>query len=133
MSVATEKLTRERFRAMHAQRKPYYELLDGEAVQKALPTRLHSILQFVLAVILKELGFKSRPELTLAIDEVTLAIDSLASAIDALTLATPGGTEGRSLRGGAGRLRRIGDERERPVAPESCDLKRKRTRVGGSS
>jgi len=32
-------------------------------------TRLHSILQFVLSVILKELGFKSRPELTLAIDE----------------------------------------------------------------
>src|SRR3954454_16217667 len=69
MSVAAEKLTRERFRATYAQRKPYYELLDGEAVQKSLPTRLHSVLQFVLSVMLKELGFKSRPELTLAIDE----------------------------------------------------------------
>lgn len=69
MSVAAEKLTREQFRDMYAQRKPNYELLDGEAVQKALPTRLHSALQFVLSVMLKELGFKSRPELTLAIDE----------------------------------------------------------------
>lgn len=69
MGVATEKLTRERFRAAYAQRKPVYELLDGEAVQKPLPTRLHSVLQFVLSVMLKELGFKSRPELTLAIDE----------------------------------------------------------------
>lgn len=69
MSVAAEKLTRERFRALYAQRKPNYELLDGEAVQKPLPTRLHSILQFVLSVMLKELGFKSRPELTLAINE----------------------------------------------------------------
>ena len=57
------------FREMYAHRKPYFELLEGEAVQKASSTKLHSILQFVLAVMLKELGFKSRPELTLAIDE----------------------------------------------------------------
>ena len=69
MSVAAEKLTRYAFREMYAQRKPYYELLDGAAVQKSLPTRLHSILQLILSVMLKELGFKSRPELTLAIDE----------------------------------------------------------------
>jgi Uma2 family endonuclease len=69
MSVAAAKLNRERFRALYAGRKPHYELLDGEAFQKPLPTRLHSILQFVLSVMLKELGFKSRPELTLAISE----------------------------------------------------------------
>jgi len=69
MSIAAEKLNREAFRERYAQRKPYYELLDGAAVQKPLPTRLHSILQFVLAIMLKELGFKSRPELTLAIDD----------------------------------------------------------------
>lgn len=68
MSVAADRLTRERFREIYAQRKPYFELLDGEAVQKSVPTKLHSILQFVLSVLLKELGFKSRPELTLAID-----------------------------------------------------------------
>jgi Uma2 family endonuclease len=69
MSVIAEKLTPDLFREMYARRKPYFELLDGQAVQKALPTKLHSILQFVLALMLKELGFKSRPELTLAIDE----------------------------------------------------------------
>jgi Uma2 family endonuclease len=69
MSVAAERLTRDAFREMYAQRKPHYELLDGAAVQKALPARLHSILQFILSVMLKELGFNSRPELTLAIDE----------------------------------------------------------------
>jgi Uma2 family endonuclease len=69
MSLATERIERERFREMYAGQKPHFELLDGEAVQKPLPTRLHSILQFVLAVMLKELGFKARTELTLAIDE----------------------------------------------------------------
>jgi Uma2 family endonuclease len=67
MAAVTEKLTSKHFRAIYAQRKPYFELLDGEAIQKALPTKLHSALQLVLALMLKELGFKSRPELTLAI------------------------------------------------------------------
>ncbi|MBV9505194.1 MAG: Uma2 family endonuclease [Acidobacteriia bacterium] len=69
MLALAEKLSRDPFRSKYAGEKPYYELLEGEAVQKAVPTRLHSILQFVLAVMLKELGFRSRPELTLAIDE----------------------------------------------------------------
>jgi len=69
MNAAAEKLTAAHFREMYSQRKPRFELLNGEAVQKPLPTRLHSILQFVLAVMLKELGFKARPELTLAIDD----------------------------------------------------------------
>ena len=69
MSIAVEKMMRPAFRERFAQHKPSYELLDGVPVQKALPIRLHSILQFVLAILLKELGFKSRPELTLAIDD----------------------------------------------------------------
>lgn len=69
MGSIAEKLTPERFRQVYAQRKPHFEFLNGEAVQKTLPTKLHSILQLVLALLLKELGFKSRPELTLAIDE----------------------------------------------------------------
>ena len=70
MSVAAEKLTRDVFRELYAQRKPHYELLDGVAVQKSVPTRLHSILQFILTVMLKELGYKPRPELSLAINEL---------------------------------------------------------------
>ena len=69
MSAVAEKLTSQRFRELYADRKPHFELLDGEAVQKSVATDLHSALQFVLALILRELGFKSRPELTLAIDD----------------------------------------------------------------
>jgi Uma2 family endonuclease len=69
MGAIAKKFTSPGFREMYAQRKPYFELLDGEAVQKALPINLHSVLQFVLGLMLKELGFKPRPELTLAIDE----------------------------------------------------------------
>ncbi len=69
MSALTEKLTSERFHEAYGGREPYFELLEGEAVQKPLPTKLHSILQLVLSLLLKELGFKSRPELTLALDE----------------------------------------------------------------
>lgn len=69
MGAIAEQLTPQRFREMYAQRKPNFELLDGEAIQKSLPTKFHSVLQFVLCLMLKELGFKSRPELTLAIDE----------------------------------------------------------------
>ena len=69
MGVAAQKLTSPAFREIYAARKPYFELLDGVAVQKSLPARLHSVVQFILTVMLKELGFKARPELTLAIDE----------------------------------------------------------------
>jgi Uma2 family endonuclease len=69
MRATAEKLTSRSFRETYAQKKPYFELLDGEAVQKALPINLHSLLQFVLGLTLKELGYKPRPELTLAISE----------------------------------------------------------------
>jgi hypothetical protein len=67
MIAATDKSTLERFRAKYAECKPHFELLDGEAVQKAVPTEAHSLLQIVLCFLLKELGFKPSPELTLAI------------------------------------------------------------------
>jgi Uma2 family endonuclease len=68
MSAIAEKLTVQEFRKKYAETKPYCELLNGEAIQKALPPKLHSVLQFVLTMLLKELGYKPRPELTLAID-----------------------------------------------------------------
>jgi Uma2 family endonuclease len=69
MSAVTEKATLEQFRTAYAECKPYYELLNGEAVQKALPANLHAALQGVLYLVLRELGFRSRTELTLAISE----------------------------------------------------------------
>jgi Uma2 family endonuclease len=69
MNAVAEKLTLEQFRATYAESKPYYELLDGEAFQKAVPTKPHSYLQLVLCYILRELGYKAGPELTLAMSE----------------------------------------------------------------
>ncbi len=48
MNLVAEKLTLEEFRTTYAECKPYYELLNGEAVQKALPANLHAALQGVL-------------------------------------------------------------------------------------
>jgi Uma2 family endonuclease len=81
--IASEKFERSRFRETFAGHKPHYELLAGEAIQKAVPTRYHSILQFVLTVMLKELGFKARPELTLAIDEAWEPVPDVAGILGA--------------------------------------------------
>lgn len=69
MSAVSEKVTLAQFRSTYADCKPYYELLDGQPLQKALPTQLHAILQGVLYLVLRELGFRSMTELTLAISE----------------------------------------------------------------
>ncbi len=81
MGVATEKLTSKRFRELFDDEKPYFELLDGEAVQKSLASNLHSILQLVLCLMLRELGFKSRPELTLDIDDFWQPIPDVCGSI----------------------------------------------------
>lgn len=69
MSTVAYRLTVQQFRERYAGSKPYFELLAGEAIQKTVPTRAHAVLQFILCLMLRDLGFKSLPELTLAIDE----------------------------------------------------------------
>lgn len=69
MNAIAEKLGVEQFRRKYAGSKPNFELLAGEAIQKNVPTKAHAVLQFLLCVMLRELGFKSLPELTLAIDD----------------------------------------------------------------
>lgn len=69
MGTVAEKLTAKRFHELFDEEKPYFELLDGEAVQKSLGTKLHSRLQRALCAILEALGFESWPELTLDIDD----------------------------------------------------------------
>lgn len=81
MGVATEKLTSKRFHELFDEEKPYFELLDGEPVQKSVATNLHSILQFVLSLILRELGFRPRPELTLDIDDFWQPIPDVCGSI----------------------------------------------------
>jgi Uma2 family endonuclease len=69
MSAVAHKLTVEQFRAVYGECKPNYELLDGEAVQKALGTKRHSYMQGILYSLLDQLGFNAGTELTLAISD----------------------------------------------------------------
>ena len=63
------KLNRECFRALYGDRKPAFELINGQPEQKAVPTKNHSLLQLILGGMLGELGFRAYTELTCAIGE----------------------------------------------------------------
>lgn len=68
MATAAHPLTTQEFREQYAGRKPYFEYWFGEAVQKSMPTWLHSVLQLVLGEFLKRAGYRSASELELRID-----------------------------------------------------------------
>ena len=68
MATATHLLSLEEFRERYADEKPYYEFWFGEAVQKSVPTWLHSLLQAILTEILNHSGYRSGPEVELRID-----------------------------------------------------------------
>jgi Uma2 family endonuclease len=68
MGSATHLLTLEEFRCRYAEEKPYYEYWFGEAVQKSVPTWLHTLLARILADALDRAGYASGPELELRID-----------------------------------------------------------------
>jgi Uma2 family endonuclease len=64
-TIAEHKLSLEEFHARYDGEKPYYEYWAGEAVQKAMPTVLHSVVQAEVTALLWSLGFKSGPEIRL--------------------------------------------------------------------
>lgn len=68
MATAIDLLSLEEFRARYADEKPYYEYWFGEAVQKTVPTWLHSLLQAILAEILNHSGYRAGSEVELRID-----------------------------------------------------------------
>ncbi len=68
MATIARPLTKEEFRERYAGEKPYYEYWFGEAIQKSMPTWLHSVLQVILAEFLKRAGYRSGSELELRID-----------------------------------------------------------------
>jgi Uma2 family endonuclease len=85
MSVASEKLSRERFRELYADRKPCFELIDGLPEQKALGSKAHSLLQGILYRMLEELGFTAYPELTLTISKTWEPIPDVAGNLGPVT------------------------------------------------
>ena len=68
MAAGTQLLTLEEFRLRYADEKPYYEYWFGEAIQKAVPTIPHCLLQKVLMRLLDGAGYRSASEVELRID-----------------------------------------------------------------
>lgn len=79
-AVAEHKLSLHEFHARHAGEKPYFEYWDGEAVQKSMPTLLHSLIQKILVLLLDAMGFDSRPEVTLRLDPTYEPIPNVIAA-----------------------------------------------------
>ena len=68
MAAGTQLLTLEEFRLRYANEKPYFEYWFGEAIQKAVPTIPHCLLQKVLMRLLDRAGYRSVSEAELRID-----------------------------------------------------------------
>lgn len=68
MATATHRLTLDEFHARYQRENPYYEYWFGEAVQKSVPTWLHSVLMAILSDVLHRAGYKTGTELELRID-----------------------------------------------------------------
>jgi Uma2 family endonuclease len=67
-AVQERKLSLQRFHARYDGEKPYFEYWDGEAVQKSMPTRLHSLIQKILVRLLDGMGYEAGQEVTLKLD-----------------------------------------------------------------
>lgn len=68
MATGTQSLTLKDFRLRYSEEKPAYEYWFGEAVQKAVGTWLHGVLQIILCELFRQAGYKASPEVELRID-----------------------------------------------------------------
>ncbi len=68
MATVAQRLSVAEFEERYRHEKPYYEFWRGEAIQKSMPTWLHSLIVLVLIDLLKEAGFKTGTEVKLKID-----------------------------------------------------------------
>jgi Uma2 family endonuclease len=62
--------------------KPYREYWDGEVSQKAMPTKLHSLIQYALLMLLKAQGVQPLPELTVRISPTRYLVPDVCVAGD---------------------------------------------------
>jgi Uma2 family endonuclease len=65
MSAQTLPLSLEEFHKLYDGAKPAYEYWDGKAVQKSMPTMLHSLVQGLLCAMLRQAGWNAGPEVRL--------------------------------------------------------------------
>ncbi len=67
MAAHTLPLSLEEFHKLHDGAKPAYEYWDGKAVQKSMPTMLHSLVQGLLCAMLRQAGWNAGPEVRLKV------------------------------------------------------------------
>ena len=60
--------------------KPYREYRDGVVSSKAMPTKLHSIIQFALLMLLRDQGVTPLPELTVRISPTKYLVPDVCVA-----------------------------------------------------
>lgn len=75
MAAAHSFLTSERFEQLYPDDcKPYVEYWFGEAVQKCMPTVVHGVMQWVLAMLLSRRGWMAASEVRLKISKVAYPV-----------------------------------------------------------
>jgi len=67
-SLSIAALTLEEFERLYGSETPAYEYWDGLAIQKPVPTVLHSLLQFVLQVLLRQRGLAAAAEVRIKLN-----------------------------------------------------------------
>ena len=66
MAAAPQHLSLEDFDRLYGDdQKPYYEYWFGQAIQKSVPNIIHSYLQAIMVVLLREIGLRPGPEVRL--------------------------------------------------------------------
>lgn len=72
-------LSLEQFEAKYGGEKPHYEYWFGEAIQKSMPTSLHGILQWVIASLLAQAGWKPAVEVRLKVSSAAWPIPDVVA------------------------------------------------------
>ena len=62
--------------------KPYREYRDGDVSAKAMPTKLHSVVQYALLILLRNQGVQPWPELTVRISSTKYLVPDVVVADD---------------------------------------------------
>ncbi len=62
--------------------KPYCEYRDGEVSSKAMPTKLHALIQYALLMLLQRQGVQPFPELTLCLSPKKYLVPDVSVADD---------------------------------------------------
>jgi Uma2 family endonuclease len=88
MAAAHSFITAERFEQLYSDNsKPTFEYWFGEAVQKSMPTAIHSALTLVISMLLLKRGWKALPEVRLKLSQLAQPVPDVIA--DSKPLESP--------------------------------------------